>query len=284
MNRRPGVQRVCRLLERSRPSVYWARGTPSRQVAARARLGPRSALSSYVLLQHILTELSESAFVGEGRCRVGARLRLRGLRTSQRRVLRLIREAGLLAPIRGRRMLGPRTHYGTITTERPDVSWGIDASEMWTLDDGLVTVFAAVDHRTAECVGIHAAMCGTCFETLEPLRQGLRCHFGDYAANCGTTTAASSPPRTSSRSWLSYAWSPARPSCACPSAMDAAGAASAPPKKQLPWVRSLRNAEELRLALLEWIELYNERWLIKHHGHRSPAAVRRERLALGASA
>jgi transposase InsO family protein len=55
-------------------------------------------------------------------------------------------------------------------------------------------------------------------------------------------------------------------------------------KEQLLWVRSSRNAEELRLALLEWIDLYNERGVIGRHGHRSPAAVRRQNLALKASA
>jgi putative transposase len=47
-----------------------------------------------------------------------------------------------------------------------------------TLDDGQVTVFAAIDHCTAECVGIHAAKPGTRFEALEPLKEGVRERFG----------------------------------------------------------------------------------------------------------
>lgn len=290
VNRRFGVQRVCRLLERSRSSVYWARGAPARQVAARARPGPRAALSSDVLLQHIRTELSESPFVGEGHRKVWARLRLRGLRTSQRRVLRLMREAGLLAPTRVRRVLGPRTHDGTITTERPDVRWGIDATATWTLDDGLVTVFAAVDHCTAECVGIHAAVRGTRFEALEPLRQGLRRHFGGYAANCAAGlelrhdhgSQFTSAHFQSELAFLGVVSSPAF--VRSPEGNGCIERFFRTLKEQLLWVRSFRNAEELRLALLEWIELYNERWLIERHGHRPPAAVRREHLALKASA
>jgi hypothetical protein len=55
-------------------------------------------------------------------------------------------------------------------------------------------------------------------------------------------------------------------------------------KEQLLSVRPYRNAEELRLPPLEWIERYNERWLVEHHRHRSPAVVRRKHLALKASA
>ena len=47
-------------------------------------------------------------------------------------------------------------------------------------------------------------------------------------------------------------------------------------KEQLLWVRSFASVEELRLALLEWAELYNEQWLIERHGHRTPAQARRD--------
>jgi transposase InsO family protein len=40
-------------------------------------------------------------------------------------------------------------------------------------------------------------------------------------------------------------------------------------------VRTFATVEELRLALLEWTELYNREWLIERHGHRSPAEARR---------
>ena len=46
-------------------------------------------------------------------------------------------------------------------------------------DEGTTTIFVTVDHFTAECVGIHARR-GTRLEALEPLRQGVRDHFGTY--------------------------------------------------------------------------------------------------------
>jgi len=49
-----------------------------------------------------------------------------------------------------------------------------------TTGDGQVCVFVAVDHCTAECVGIHAAKSGNRFEALEPVRQGVREYFGGF--------------------------------------------------------------------------------------------------------
>ena len=44
-----------------------------------------------------------------------------------------------------------------------------------------VTIFAAIDHCTAECVGIHVVKKADRFEALEPIRQGVRDHFGGFS-------------------------------------------------------------------------------------------------------
>jgi putative transposase len=51
----------------------------------------------------------------------------------------------------------------------------------WTTDT-TAHVFVAVDQCTRECVGLHAAKRGDRFEALEPLRQGVREHFGGFEA------------------------------------------------------------------------------------------------------
>jgi putative transposase len=89
---------------------------------------------------------------------------------------------GLLAPTRVGHAHGPAANDGTILTERPDEMWGTDATSCFTRREGTATVFIAVDHCSAECVGIHAAKSGTRFEALEPIRQGVRTAFGEYAA------------------------------------------------------------------------------------------------------
>src|SRR5690606_21891756 len=55
-------------------------------------------------------------------------------------------------------------------------------------------------------------------------------------------------------------------------------------KEQLLWTRTFRNAEEVRHAVQLWAALHNEQWLIERHGHRPPAAVRHQFLAMAQAA
>ena len=152
--------RVCQLWEVPRSTVYERRARASRPVQPAAKRGPKQAWTDAALTERIRAVLTNSPFLGEGYRKAWARLRLSGVRTSKGRVLRLMREAGLLAPTRVGRRRGPRSHNGTITTERPDEMWGTDATACLTTREGNATVFIAVDHCTQECVGIHAARPG----------------------------------------------------------------------------------------------------------------------------
>jgi transposase InsO family protein len=80
-----------------------------------ARPGPVTSISDPDLVNLIRQVLDASPFAGEGYRKVRARLRREhGIRVSGKRVLRLLRREGLLAPqrVRGRRK--PRPHDGTI--------------------------------------------------------------------------------------------------------------------------------------------------------------------------
>jgi hypothetical protein len=50
----------------------------------------------------------------------------------------------------------------------------------YTREDGQVAICIAVDHCSAECVGIHAAKQGTRFEALEPIRHGVCTYFRTF--------------------------------------------------------------------------------------------------------
>jgi putative transposase len=174
---RYGLARVCRVWGMARSTVYWRR-RESR--ATGRRPGPLGACTDKDLVGQIRTVLQASPFHGEGYRKVWARLRDAGVHTSPRRVLRLMREQRLLAPQRQGQPRGPKAHDGTITTDRIDTMWGTDMTTTFTREDGQVAMFIAVDHGSAECVGIHAATHGTRFEALEPIRQGVRTHMGAF--------------------------------------------------------------------------------------------------------
>ena len=171
--------RVCRVWCLSRATLYWQRRHKGRQPMKRP--GPVGPCADRDLVLHIKATLTDSPFHGEGYRKAWARLRYAGIRTSKRRVLRLMREHQLLAPQRRGRRPGPRVHDGTITTTRVNEMWGTDMTATVTAAEGQAAIFFAVDHCSLECVGIHAAQRGTRFEALEPLRQGVRERFGAFA-------------------------------------------------------------------------------------------------------
>ncbi|MBA3720191.1 MAG: IS3 family transposase [Nocardioidaceae bacterium] len=77
--------------------------------------------------------MGDSPFAGEGYRKIRARLRREhGVHVSGKRVLRLLRREGLLAPQRAARRRRPRLHEGRIVTDAPDVRWGTDATMAWT--------------------------------------------------------------------------------------------------------------------------------------------------------
>ena len=104
------------------------------------------------------------------------------MRVSGKRVLRLLRREGLLAPQRAHRRRTPRLHDGRIITDAPDVRWGTDATMAWTVDDGWVWVFDLVDHYTCEAWA-HVAKVGDRFAALQPVYDAVIDRHGVLAAD-----------------------------------------------------------------------------------------------------
>lgn len=287
-----GLALVCRVWGVSRASVYRRRASASASEAPPkgVRRGPKTSWSDEQLTELIREDLATTPWVGEGHRKVWARLRVKGVRTSQRRALRLMREAGLLAPSRARRELGPRVHDGTIITERPNEMWATDATATMTLEDGQVTVFIAVDHCTAECVGIHAAKPGTRYEALEPVNQAVRERFGAIGEEVANGLKlrhdhGSQYVSDAFQEQLAFLGIESSPSFVrAPEGNGCIERLIRTLKEQLLWLRPFRNVEELRLALHEWRERYNTMWLIERHGFLTPEQARREHEVLRSAA
>jgi transposase InsO family protein len=175
-----GVARVSSVWGLARSSYYAARDRQRHPQEPQPR-GPHKMHSDEELVAQIRQLLSEPIFTGEGYRKIWARLRHNNVRTSKDRVLRLLRHHQLLSPSRQPDPVRSHPHDGTIVTEAPNQMWGTDATATFTDAEGTITVFAAIDHCTAECVGIHAVKKATRFEALEPLRQGVKEHFGAFS-------------------------------------------------------------------------------------------------------
>jgi putative transposase len=277
-----GVLLVTRVWGTSRATVYRHRRCD--QPSPRRRPGPLGPMSDAALLAAIRELLAASLFHGEGYRKIWARLRFAGIRTSKRRVLRLMREHDLLAPGRVGRAHGPKAHDGTIRTERVDEMWGTDLTSTLT-GEGQASIFVTVDHGSTECLGIHAARRATRFEALEPLRQAVRFAFGAFGEGIadglklrhdhGSQFVADD--YQCELAFLGIASSPAF--VREPEGNGCVERFIRTLKENLLWLRRFDTTEDLRLALHAFKDTYNRTWIVERHGYQTPAAVRAAQLA-----
>ncbi len=279
--RRYGVKRVCDILGWPRSS-YYARQTKKAKPAGRR--GPKPRWSDRELLDFIKRDLERSPFEGEGHRKVWARLRvLDGVRTSRKRVLRIMRENHLLSPHRGR--CGQADgHPGTIITDAPNVMWGTDGSRILTQDEGWVWVFAAVEHWNSECIGWHVSKPGTRFQALEPVCMALTDIYGgvDRGIARGLELRMDHGSQYLSDHFQKQikAWG-IRPSYAFVSQPQTNGVVERffrTLKEQAIYGRIFKDAEDVRQAMADFVKNYNQFWRLERLGYMTPVEYRQSYL------
>jgi transposase InsO family protein len=266
------VSLVCHVLGAPRSTIY------ARRLAGgqRCRPGPAASISDEELLRLIRRVLADSPFAGEGYRKVRARLaREHGVRVSGKRVLRLLRREGLLAPQRARGRRKPRPHDGTIIPDRPNVRWGTDATMAWTRTDGWVWVFAVIDHYTAEAWA-HVAKVGDRFAALQPVYDAVIDRWGRLDADVarGLSLRHDWGPQYRSGHFLgSLGWLGIADDAAFLGEPETNGCAERwirTLKEQCLWAQLHDSVDQLRQAVTGFVESYNTQWLIQRHGHRTP--------------
>lgn len=279
------VARICEVWGVPRATYYdWrARKKAAPSSTPRGKPGPKTGLTDADVLagvRAVLEQLEKLGLRGEGHRKVWARLRRAGVRTSKRRVLRIMRENGLLAPTRVGRPRGPRVPDGDLHTDIPNTMWGTDATQVILRSGLLVWVFLAVEHGTAELVGVHASRSGTRYEALEPIRKGISELIGPVEAGVaeGLTIRHDHGSQYMSHHFqaeLTFLGAKTSPSfVAQPEGNGIAERMVRTLKEQLLWVETFETVDELLAALQRFRATYNASWLVARHGHRSPSEVR----------
>ena len=275
-----GLERVCRILEYPRSTIYAQQASAKVMTLFPPRPGAKPKLSDIDLLAAIRADLDTSPFTGEGHRKVWARLRIqRTLRVSRARVLRLMRENALLSPYR-RPQGAPNRHDGTITTDRPNDMWGTDGIRIETADEGWVWVFSAVDHFDACCVGIHAVKTGNRFAALQPIAQGLQTEFSATGADAGRglTLRMDHGTQYTADDFLNqirfWGIAPSFAFVAEPQTNGVAERFNRTLKEQVIHGRIFRNLEEVRKAVTEFKDRYNRHWRLEKLGFMSPLEAR----------
>ena len=134
-----GRKRVCDVLDAPRSTIHAREAAAIRDetgvVIAFPKRRPRTEVSDEALLELIREVIDESPFAGEGHRKITAYLRRKKkVYVGRKRVLRIMRANGLLAPQRDRKRRKARPHDGTIIPAAADLLWGTDATMAWTQD------------------------------------------------------------------------------------------------------------------------------------------------------
>ncbi|PNU20614.1 IS3 family transposase [Geothermobacter hydrogeniphilus] len=275
-----GIQRVCRIWEQARSTFYSA----TRQVSdvPPKRRGPHPSISDADLLELIRQDLASSPFTGEGHRKVWARLRIRdGVRVSRKRVLRLMRENHLLSPHRGRPK-APKVHDGKIITLAPNLMWGTDGTRVFTVDDGWVWIFTAVEHWNAECVGWHVCKKGDRYAALQPLSMALNDLYGGVQADVARGLALRMDHGTQylSDHFLNqlkfWGITPSFAFVAEPQTNGVAERFNRTLKEQAIYGRVFRTVEDVREAIKNFVELYNSEWRVEKNAFKAPSEIRQD--------
>jgi putative transposase len=277
---------VCRVTGAPRSTIYHRRG---RGDAPGVRPGPETLVSDDELTEQIRTVITECPFAGEGHRKVRAHLRReQQLHVGKNRVLRLMRNAGLLAPQRAAKRRRPRVHDGRVITDAPNLRWGTDATMAWTREDGRVWVFVLVDHYTDEAWA-HVAKVGNRFAALQPVYDAVIDRFGglrpDIARGIKLRHDWGSQYRAhhfqGSLNWLGI-----KDDAAFVGEPQGNGVAERfirTLKEQCLWARLCDDVDDLRQAVATFIETYNNQWLIERLGHRTPREAFHEATAQAAA-
>jgi len=122
----------------------------------------------------------------------------------------------------------------------------------------------------------------TRFEALEPIRQGVRRHFGAFAKDVAQGLSVRHDHGSQYMSdhfqnelvFLGIESSPAF--VRAPEGNGCAERFIRTLKENLLWVQTFDTVEQLRRALIKFREIYSTTWLIERHGFRPPTAIRAE--------
>jgi transposase InsO family protein len=164
--------------------------------------------------------------------------------------------------------------------------WGSDGTKVKTVDDGWIWIFTVAEHWNTECLGWHVCKVGDRFAALEPVSQAIRNVYGSSGKGIarGLKLRIDNGSQYTSDYFLQQInyWG----------IEDSFGLVRQPEtngvaerfhrtlKEQVIEGKVFKTVDEVREAVRQFVEIYNEQWLVAKREYQSPIEARQnyERL------
>jgi transposase InsO family protein len=142
--------------------------------------------------------------------------------------------------------------------------WGSDGTKIQTVDDVWVWVFSVTEHWNSECMGWHVCKTGDRFAALEPVMQAVKARYGALSKEVANLQQLACWGIQSSFGLVRQ-----------PETNGVAERFHRTLKDQILDGRAFRNVDEVREAVGQFVQIYNEQWLVAKRGHQSSLEARR---------
>jgi transposase InsO family protein len=171
-------------------------------------------------------------------------------------------------------------HNGRITTDTPNIMWGTDAAKVFTLEDGWIWFFGVIEHWNSECLGWHVTKKGDRFAAIEAMTQSVENVFGSTSQGVarGLKLRVDHGPQFLSDGFVNqiHYWgvSISKGFVREPETNGVIERFHRTFKEQIVHGRQYHSIEDFRRAVVTFMSLYNEHWLLEKLDYHSPSKAR----------
>ena len=166
------MQLVLKVVNYSSSTWYGNKTIQSKQ-----KPGPKPKYNDNDALIAIKNEIKNSKFHSEGYIKIKKRLERKSVLIAKHRVNLIMRENKLLSPNRPVKGGRKNKHDGIIATSKPNVMWATDGKKFYTEKEGWCWFFGVIDHFNDEIISWHIQKKGDRFAALTPVQRAIKKRF-----------------------------------------------------------------------------------------------------------
>ncbi len=258
------------------PSAWYDKRERIKETDKQKR-GPRTIISDEDLLQQLKNMLKEPVFVGEGYIKLHARLKQKNVNIGKNRLYRIMKAENLLTHKYGNKGSGA-LHDGTIITEHPNRMWATDGKQFYVNQEGKCWFIGIIDHFNDEIKAFYICKTFDRYAAMEPMRMAVKKVFGsiDKGVCKGMNIALRADHGSQFESkdyqkeieYLGINYSPAF--VRSPECNGIIERFHRTLNEQIFKNYTFENIEQANKKLGEFIENYNEKWLLHRLDLKSP--------------